>query len=162
MTRPDWLPSLADVGKPHEEAIACLHRIFAEDFKRVGCELRGRPVCWDGLKPGELYEDGFWHLISRVNKSTGERSFDVRRAERLPWCKPMIANADDPAVTTWSNLRRKGRVRTYLWLRELDYAVSLENRRMRGAEVMFLVTAFYVDGESTRRDLRRRYSQRLP
>jgi hypothetical protein len=162
MIPPAWLPPLAPVGGPHDGTIARLYDVFAEDFKRTGCTLHGRPVWWDGLRPGELYEEGFWHLVSRVNKRSGERKFDSRRAERLPWCKPIIAHADDPAVTTWSNCEGKRRIRTRLWLREHDYVVVLERRLMRVGEVMFVVTAFYVEGESTRRDLRKRFAKRLP
>ncbi len=146
-----------------DQIIARLYQVFSRDFKDAGCMLRGLPVRWDGRCPyGQLYEEGFWHLISCVNKKTRQRELDTRRAERLSWCKPLITHADELAVTTWDYLEGNRRIRTYLWLQEHDYVVILEKRNTRRGEVAFLVTAYYVEGESTRRRLRKRYRRRLP
>lgn len=162
MSRPSWLPPPASISGPREEAVSSLYRIFSENFKHTGCSLRSLPVRWDGrILPGELYEEVFWHLISRKNKRTGERSFDARRAERLPWCKPLVSHADDDAVTSWRD-RVRSRVRTFIWLREYDYVVVLEEASRRTGTFAFLITAYYVEGEATRRRLRKSHSRRLP
>lgn len=160
MSQPDWLPELAIVDGSREEVIANLYRMFTADFRQTGCSLREVPVRWDDrVLPGEMYPEGFWHLISREDDRTGVRRFDPPRAARLPWCKAVIENAEDSAVMSWRD-RTRNRIRTYLWLREHDYAIVLEERRAK--EFAFLVTTYYVRGESTRRRLRRSYARRLP
>jgi hypothetical protein len=57
----------------------------------------------------------------------------------------------------WDYEEGRRRVRTYLWLREYDYAVILEKRKGH----YYLITAYYVDGDSNRRSLRRKYEQRI-
>lgn len=130
-------------------------------FQQTSRDFQGAPIWWSRrLSPHGSYEEGFWHLISREEARTGERRFDPRRAERLPWCGPVISNADDPAVLVWDFVEGHGRLRTYLWLEHLDYLVILESKQMRIGMVMFLVTAHHVDNKATRRSLRRKYAGR--
>jgi len=125
MTLPSWLPALASASGALDDAIARLYKHFTEDFKNSGCELRGVPVRFALRIPaGERYEEVFWHLISKEDEA-GERRFDNCRARRLPWCKAVIEHADEDAVTVWRDYV-KARLRTFLWLRELDYVVVLE------------------------------------
>lgn len=112
---------------------------------------------WDMRKDVDGYEEGFWHLISRTDQGSGDRVPDYRRAERICWCKPLIEHVDEPEVTTW-NADHQGKVRSYLWLQEEDYVVILA---YRASDIAMLVTAYHVDGESTRRKLRRSYDSRL-
>jgi len=50
----------------------------------------------------------------------------------------------------------------YLWLENWDYVIVLEKRQLRGGRnIAFLITAFYVEGERTRRNLRRKYESRI-
>lgn len=74
----------------------------------------------------------------------GGRTFDPRRAERLPWCGLTISNSKDPFVTVWDYMEGGGRIRTYIWLETLDYVVILEKRRQRIGTIAFLVTAYHV------------------
>lgn len=163
MTEPEWLPEPASVDGTREAVISRLYEIFNAGFKRDGCVFEGASVRWDGrILAGEAYEEGFWHLISRVENKTGIRRFDPRRAERLPWCKPVIDNAADAAVTVWRyRAPRKDRQRIYLWLEEQDYVIVLDEDVMQMVKSTFIVTAFYVDGKATQRDLRKRYRNRI-
>ncbi len=161
MTQPSWLPPLTLVNGPREDAITHLYRIFSEDFKRTGCELLGVPVQCDlRVLPGELYEEGFWHLVSREDRRTGRRNFDSCRAQRLSWCKSLIAHANDSSVRNWDD-RVNRRVRTYLWLEEHDYVVVLERGTRRRGEIAVLITAYCVEGEDTRRKLRKSFNRRI-
>ncbi len=163
MSRPSWLPDLIPIGTDPEEFIARLYQVFSRDFKRDGCALRGMPVWWDAqFPPGDIFEQGFWHLVSCANKKTKQRELDYRRAQRLSWCSPTIKNADDPAVTAWDYREGSKRVRTYLWLRDYDYVVILEKRQVWLGMVAFIVTAYVVGGRATRDKLRKRYNKRIP
>lgn len=67
----------------------------------------------------------------------------------------------DPGVKVWDYEEGSGKIRTYLWLESLDYVVILEKQRKgKKREAAFLVTTFHLDGESTRRSMRRKYERR--
>jgi hypothetical protein len=110
------------------------------------------------MLPGERFEEGFWHLISRTDPLSKERIADYRRAERLCWCRPVIEHSDDPVIRCWDSNAEGKRVRSYLWLEPEDYVVVLEQRAV---DTVFLITAYHLDGESSRRKLRRSYENRL-
>ena len=161
MMMPAWLPHIVKVDGLWEEVLSRLYCIFTMDFIEVQRTFEGREVDCDERKLDEKYEEGFWHLISRTDPSSGERFPDFRRAERLPWCGPTITNSTDKAVKVWDYREGSGRMRTYLWLEDWDYVVVLEKRRQRRGEIAFLITAYHVSGASTRRNLQRKYGERL-
>jgi hypothetical protein len=143
--------------------LARLYEIFKRDFKETQRTLNGKLVWWDKrILAGDRYEEGFWHLISKSQWRTtaGERSFDPRRAERLPLCGPTISNANDNCVKVWDFKEATGRLRTYVWLEDWDYVIILEKREQRKGQIFFLITAFYVDGDSKRRNLRSKFNKR--
>lgn len=154
---PSWLPEMVSCDGEWNRVLISLYRIFEQDFKESKRFFEGRPVWWDKtVLKGEKYEEGFWHLVSKDTEYSG-RVPDFRRAERLPWCGPSITHSEDIWVKVWDYLEGTGRLRTYLWLEELDYAIVLEKRKQKKGEIAFLVTAFYVDGESSRRNLNKKY-----
>jgi hypothetical protein len=156
--RPDWLPDLIECSGDWNKTLERLYAIFERDFSSRPPQFRNKKLWWNRrVKAGEVYPEGFWHLITRTDQKTGERLPDYRRAERLCWCRPVIEHYDQPEVTTW-DADKQGRIRTYLWVEPEDYVVVLESR---GTEIAFLITAYFIDGESSRRSLRRSYADRL-
>lgn len=163
MQKPAWLPEIVSVNGEWPLVLARLFATFDVDFKQTQRSFRGRPIWWDNrIPPGERYEEGFWHLITKTDQESGERLLDPRRAERLPWCGPTISHSDDDPVKVWDYREAGGRLRTYLWLEDWDYVIVLEKRSQRKGEIAFLVTAYHVDGDSVRRSLRTKYSKREP
>ncbi len=164
MSQPLWLPPLCSTSGLREQVISDLYQVFIDDFKSHGCMWNGLPVGWDRrILPGESYEEGFWHLVSRDYQKTKERHFDPLRASRLSWCKPLIEHAHDPSVTVWRERARRNRIRIHFWLEEQDYTAILEEKSVTGTGgAAFLLTAYHVDGRSTRRTLRTRCAQGLP
>jgi len=161
-TAPDWLPDIVSVSGEWKEVEARLYRIFDQDFRQTGCSFEGIPVWWDQRRIDSPYEEGFWHLVTKFDHSEQQRLLDPRRAERLPWCKPVITHSDAPEVKVWNYEEGRGRIHTYVWLEKWDYAVVLEKRQLRdGRAAIFLVTAFYVTGNSSRETLRRKYENRV-
>jgi hypothetical protein len=159
---PPWLPPIVSTNGGWEEVLTRLYAIFDRDFKQGKPEFQGRIVFWDNrIPPGEKYEEGFWHLITKKEYHTGDRLLDPPRAERLPWCAPTIQHSDDGTIKVWDYTEGTGRVRTYVWLEDSDYLVILEKKKGRTREIAFLVTAYYVDGEGTRRSLKRKYASRF-
>ena len=79
---------------------------------------------------------------------------------------PAILHPSGPAVKVWGYRKGNGRIRTYVWLEDLDYVVVLQKRPVRTRRgpiaIAFLVTAFHLDGEGSRRWFRRSYEARCP
>jgi hypothetical protein len=141
--------------------LARLYAIFTVDFKDQTCSFQGCAVDWDKrIASGDNYEEGFWHLVTKTDHRTGDRLLDPRRAERLPWCSPTIRNSPHVAIKACEYLESGNRRRVYIWLEEWDYVVILEKRMRKDVVWYFLVTAFHVDGGSTRRSLSRKHTER--
>lgn len=157
IARPDWLPDIMSVDGEWEQILFRLYDIFDRDFKKGNPCLNKMPVWWDRrVLEGNMYEEGFWHLISKRDEKTGERLFDPRRAERLPWCYAVLSHANDSSVKLWDY--KEGRhLRTYVWLENFDYVIVLEKKKQRIGRVAFLITAFYVDRASRKRNLEKKF-----
>ena len=161
MSERDWLPPLLDVSGAREDTILRLYQVFSEDFKRTGCAFRGACVRYGSVLAGELYEESFWHIVSQERRNTVGRQLDACRAARLAWCKAVIENENDEAVSTWKDYTNR-RLRTYLWLEEHDYVVVLEEGvREKLGKIASLVTAYCVEGSRGRKALRNSRTRRL-
>lgn len=160
--KPDWLPEMISIDGSWEEILERLYNIFRIDFIEGKPKLGDKPVFWDRtVEEGNKYERGFWHLIEREDKVTKERSFDPRRAERLSWCAPSIKNCKDDFIKMWEYKEAKNKVNIYLWLEQFDYVVIFQKKKFKIGLVAFLITAFYVDGISKRRNLSGKYDNRI-
>lgn len=158
---PAWLPAMVQVDGVWDEVVESLYDIFRTDIKESKPRLNASPVWWDRtMLQGEKYEEGFWHLISKDYKDAKERLPDLRRTERLPWCRACIDNFRDVAVLFW-DYKVSGRTETYIWLKDHDYVVIFKKLTKNFGIVFFLLTAYYVEGESTRRRLRKKYEERI-
>lgn len=162
MSGPGWLPSTVSVNGEPNKVFAMLYGIFDSDFRIAALQFMSMPVWWDRRVVDPPYEEGFWHLITRKDYSTGERLLDFRRAERLPWCGPTILNYSDSCIRLWNYEEGDRRIRTYVWLESNDYVVILEKRVRGNRTIAFLVTAFHIDGNQKRADLERKYRNRMP
>jgi hypothetical protein len=159
--RPDWLPELFRTDGEWEIVCASLYEVFIGDFIYGRPRFQTFPVWWNRkIEVGGHYEEGFWHLITKDDRRAGERRFDPRRAERLPWCGPSILRAEEPCYLVWDHKEGDGSIRTYIWYEQGDYLVVLQKRPHRLGQVAFLITAHYIEGDGRRRNLRRKYAKR--
>src|SRR5512139_343321 len=130
---PDFLPPILDLSGSWDDILALLYSLFSRDFKSGAVFHRGRRVIYDGriLADGRAMEEGFWHAVSRGDLRTGERLIDFRRAERLPWAKPLMESQERPEIIVF--LHREGQrdkgVRIYIWLHGYDYVLILQTRK---------------------------------
>ncbi|MDO8950567.1 MAG: hypothetical protein Q8S43_07800 [Actinomycetota bacterium] len=157
---PADLPGFINIAGHCRDVADRMYGQFETDFKQSQVEHRGIPVHHD-RKAGNLgYEDGFWHMITREDKSRGNRRFfEGKRAAKLPWAKELLQCAAHPRIRTWdydSGRKRKG-VRTYVWLEDWDYVVILK----RIGRPYMLVTAYDVDDANTRCYFERLYANRV-
>ena len=144
------------------------------DFKSGSLRFRGSPVWYDRrIDPTDphSYEEGFWHLVTRyefvwnprLKRKEKHRFPDIERAKHLPWGRPTVENENEVEVVVWNfeDETRKGKVtRTYLWLKEWDYALVLERQEKARGDIFMLITAFLVDNQAKRFDLESRYNRR--
>lgn len=159
---PQWLPTMLSLSGTWEKIVLELYGIFEKDFKNGKPKFQHYMIWWDQrVLSGQRFEEGFWHLISRDDKDSGERIPDFRRAERLPWCAPVIIHSDDSSVNVWDYQESKGQIRTYVWLTDQDYCVILEKPKRHTQAAAMLVTAFHVDGPSQRRSLRKKLEKKV-
>ncbi len=80
------------------------------------------------------YPKGFWHIVS--SQGENERELDMRRAERVSWCREMIDLACHEAIKCWRTTKNK-QERLHLWSPDDDYVVILGVNK----DHFFLVTA---------------------
>jgi hypothetical protein len=152
---PLWLPELVlfnDFNGNWETYIDAIYQYFKDDlidnqayFKSLRVSIRKQP-------PYQEKHFSFWHVTSTGEKEE-ERIPDFRRCERIRWIRPIIENADDPAVKVWENQRRDGK-RICLWLESQNYLVVLSPRQ----DYVLLLTAYTTDYERTRRKLWQEYN----
>lgn len=154
---PNFIPETLDLNGSWDETLAALYDIFKRDFIERPLYYREWRVFHDRRKDDSGKEEGFWHLITKNDPKEG-RLPDFDRAKRLPWARPLIENLDEKEVVSWDYIEGNKKIRTYIWLRDHDYVVILEKGKNN---IAFIITAFYVDGESRRRNLKKKYEQRI-
>lgn len=156
LSTPYWLPPRCNTNGLWDDIVKRLYEIFQNDFVIHSCYYDFYKIIYDTRKIDSIYEEGFWHLISKEDYLLRKRIPDFPRAQKLPWCKPCIENINDQLIQKWDYSEANGRIRTYIWLKNFDYVVIIEKRR----NAAFLVTAFHVSGESTRKRLNEKYIDR--
>lgn len=157
---PDFLPPILALGGTWEEILERLYAVFCSDFKKGAVYHQGMRIIYDGrvLPDGHDKEEGFWHVVSKEDRISRERLLDYRRAERLPWARPTMENPERNEIKVFDydhGVKDIG-VRRYIWLAQYDYVLVLQQKK----KALFWVTAYYVDSEGRRRDLKKRYEKR--
>lgn len=155
-TIPDWMPDMFQVNPWTENTFELLYRIFQTDFVNSQPCYRGNTV-WFFPEKEDGKEVVFWHLTSRVDKTTGERLPDLRRSERLPWARPMLANPDKPEILDWDYEEDDGSIKTYVWLKDYDYLIILKKYRNGRRR---LITSFWIEYQNFRIKLDKKYEKR--
>lgn len=145
-----------------DEYVGQLYELFSRDFKLHTCIHQGLPIRFDSriLPDGEGKGEGFWHVISRADPKSEGRLVDPRRAERLPWARPLMESEPRSEIILFDHApgpKDKG-VRRYIWLHAHDYLIILQ----RKPRAFIWVTAYVVDSEQMRRSLRRKSALMSP
>jgi hypothetical protein len=134
-----------------------LYSIFTRDFKETQPIYEGKAVLFfPEMENGK--ELIFWHLTHSEDKITRERLPDLRRAERLPWVRKVIDNADKPEVLAWDYTESDRSIHTYIWLKEHDFLVIMKKYPDASHRI---ITAYYIDYLHTRTKLEKKYRKRL-
>jgi hypothetical protein len=156
---PTWLPTMFAMSPWSEAVMEALYAIFRRDFVQNTASYFGNRV-WFFPEKERSKELIFWHLVEREDPpGSGHRLPDFRRAERLPWARPMLDHCSQPEVKAWDYEEGKGDIRTYVWLEHHDYVIVMK-RYPNGQRR--LITAYFVDYNSKRRTLLGKYRNRQP
>lgn len=173
-TLPKWLPPIVPYHGDWAPFVKALHALFSIDFKSGTLRFRGCPVWYDRRvlrDDPHGFEEGFWHLVTRdewvydpVKRcKEKQRLPEIERARRLPWGRPSIEHETEPELLVWDfedELKQGKVVRTYLWLKHLDYMVILERQKKERGDIFMLITTFLVDAPGKHANLESRYQRR--
>jgi len=160
-SEPDFLPPILNLSGSWREILDRLYSVFIRDFKSGTVIHRGCEVLFDKriLADGDGKEEGWGHVVSRHDPKTEDRLIDYRRAERLPWARPLMESSDRPEIKVFDYIegpKDKG-LRRYIWLEGYDYALIFQRKK----KAFYWVTAFYIDIEWKREDMKKRFEGRL-
>jgi len=155
---PTWLPAMLNMDGIWENNLKTLYSIFQMDFIQNPPVIDECKVHYDSRILEGIYPEGFWHVITRKDQKTGERYPDFPRAARLPWCGPSLNNSDDPIIYKWEIEERK-EIRTYVWLVNYDYVVVVKKHNT--LNIGYLITAYHVDGDRSKKKLMNSYINRI-
>lgn len=158
---PDFLPPILELSGSWDEILRKLYFVFVRDFKSNQVKHRSLIVLYDQRIPpdGEGKEEGFWHVVSRYDTKLGHRLIDYRRAERLPWARPLMESPERSEIKVFDYVegpKDKG-IRRYIWLDEYDYVLILQRKK----KAFYWITAFYVDTRWKREDMKKRFVERV-
>lgn len=121
-----------------------------DQARRLGAELRD--IKTRHRARGELK----WAKVSDSGVSFYLEP-DFRRAERLPWARPMLDNVGQAEILNWDYEEGDGDIHTYVWLKDFDYLIVMKRYKDGRRR---LITAFWLEYESKRRGLLKKYARR--
>ncbi len=128
------------------------------DFKFRGKQLNPTPAAGQ-----DSMDRLFTHLttaIAVIDKETRQRTFDIKRSERLHWIRYHIEEHKADNMLVFSVEEPEG-VRTYIYDKDEQYVIVLEPLRNKGE--YYLLSAYYLEGKDKARDkMARKYRRRLP
>ena len=155
---PAWLPAMFQMSPWSTQLMESLYALFLRDFVHAPVHYEGHMV-WFFPEKERNKELIFWHLVEREDPpNSGNRVADFRRSERLPWARPMLENLGQPEILNWDYEEGDGGIRTYVWLKDFDYLIVMKRYRDGRRR---LITAHYLDYESKRKSLAKKYDKRL-
>ncbi len=153
-----------DAGEIIEHLYSLFHRDFVANKTYLAKSIYINPRS-NRLDEGK--ELDFWHLTTREEKEKVwennkpvwkviGRYPDFDRASRLEWVKQILTNHDHENIKLFYHreTNKKRNIRLYLWAFEDDFVVILQKL---GRSSSFLVTSFYIDHNSKRKDLDSRH-----
>lgn len=149
---PAWLPPLICFSDPEFKRDPSLYTkylfsIFKKDFIDSNPFYNKKQIFYDKRITTQDKPEGFWHLVTEVDKETGERNnADLRRSERLCWIRPIIENFNDPLVSVYEKVANK-KIRTCFLLEDYDFLVILHETKYG----YYLVTSYYLNWPNSKR-----------
>jgi hypothetical protein len=138
-----------------------LYEMFRDDFLVNPPTHNGISLLLDcSLREGR--ESSYWHLTRYGFGKFTLGIFDVDRARRLCWVKPIVQHAESHEIEAFNFLESNGRIRRYLWVRKAKFVVILEPATFTGVIRRYrLITSFYVDFSRKEMELEAKHRNRI-
>lgn len=130
-----------------------LYEIFKNEFIDVDVHLNG--TIYIDPKTHDKEDDKekiFWHIITRKDRDV--RNFDIPRACRIKWIKPIILNFLSENIKLFYYYEDNRKIRLYLWAFQNDFVVILQKL---GNSSSYLVTSFYIDNQRKKDIFEKKY-----
>ena len=131
-----------------------LYSIFLADIvNNDTLTLFGKQVRISSKLDHDNRHERFWHIITDPHNPS---MHDIRctRAERMPWIRATIDNANDNDVLIYERIKNRQN-KTYLFLPSEQYIVILTERK----NTYYINTAFYIDYTYKLDEYRREYTK---
>ena len=149
-----WLPDLITLsgsGGAWETYLEVLYARFCKDYKYSRPTFLGQTVDAKYHPNYRGKEDGFWHLITAVEKGTlqKDRLPEMRRCETIAWPRAAIDACGTTQVVWWRN-RRGRHKRVVIALPDFSWVVVLDERPSK----FVLWTQYHVEYPKRRADLK--------
>jgi hypothetical protein len=140
------ITELPDYNGNWNEYLEGIYSIFRNDFIDNTVLWNSKPVRIFLEKQYQEKERSFWHIISK-GKDDSNREPDLRRCERISWVKELLMECTEECedLLIWIKYHAKSKKnRTYIWCKEVNYMVVIEERKANYQ----LITAFVVNDYS--------------
>ena len=162
MTACPWLPALVTLEDSQGDWFRyaeLVYSYFYADFVRSRPSYEGFRLRLKRHPVVQGKEWTFWHLI-QDGPIEPDRTPNLRRCERIRWPRPIVEHCDDDGLMIWEETRERSEIRVHLWFETEDYVVVLARRGVGTSdEYMLLWTAYVVDTNHSRRNLRKRFER---
>ena len=130
-----------------DEQKEAFYQVFKEDFVDKELIISGKKVRIIkelSKMPGfKSYPETFAHVITRELKSQRDRFFEINRANRINWIRPILESHPCADIKYFKHKDERGVCREYYWLIFKCFMVVLKDV----AKDVQIVTAFCVDEE---------------
>ncbi len=151
----NWLPDKLDAanfGDTNTLEIAA-YALFRNDWA-TSPSFRGADVRAH-RSPHPANEDRwytYWHAVTEGFPEDVRVTLIPERLERVPWCRPVVANEGDAVVKVWANFRGQSR-HICIWFDRVNYIVILKQCRDH-----YLLKTTYCPQSRRKQQLHREYA----
>lgn len=167
---PHWVPPLMSqiVNETFAHYEDRLYAVFENDFIVSHPHYRGLPV---HVRRREEESDGKWagfvHITTEEDHETGQRMTDMDRCERIRYPRPSIDYCEECPSCSYTQCEKpliweedwRNRTRVHILVRPERYLVILEPHPEKERPYCMLVTAYYLNYESSYNGQLRRYDR---
>ena len=142
---------------PSADQLSNLYDVYLTDFVTNPLFLDGRRVIVNNniIVNNKVFTDDFLkgkqetfaHIVTRNKEKTKNRCFDVNRANKIHWIRPILENATDLKIIYFEEIDYKGKWCRFFWYKRKNYIVILREVSIN----LLLVTGFCVDSDEGKR-----------
>ena len=135
---------------PTKEQMFKMYGIFLNDISKNPLIINGKAVKYNSNPSVHPICKGkakaFEHIITRESKIAGRRNFDVERANKIHWIRPIIENVADFRIKYFEKVNDEGYNQQFYWYEDKGFIIIIREINPD----LLLITSFSVDFENQR------------